>query len=186
MKKGDVIDRLKGKYERAIENRNLFGVGSNGWMANEVRAVSYNIAIDLIKKIEEEAEPAPKVEVPDFVAEWYEANKSSLESNIAAAFRRIGSDEHYTKGPIYEWLNDSSNEPIQTLFKMKDGYNVRQKRWVVRFESRYTYYFSGWCTENPLDPNGFRSKNDSKVMIFDNKGEADKLAEFIDGTVVEI
>ncbi|WP_424685120.1 DUF1642 domain-containing protein [Enterococcus sp.] len=177
MKKEDVIDRLKGKYERAIENRNLFGVNSRGWMANEVRAVSYQIAIDLIKKIEE----VPKVEVPDYVAEWIEYAKKKGHTVIESAqpWNLYGAE--YSK--VNFWIKENQDTFARAFM---DGYTIKSNSWVVRFESRYTYYFSGWCTENPLDPNGFRSKNDSHVIIFDKKAEAEKLAKFIDGTVVEV
>ena len=131
MKLSEAIDRLE--------------VGETVWVKATVDRINYegkyirarpntsSVYLDGNDEISLAEPQAEKVEVPDYVAEWFKANKISLESNIAAAFRRIGSDERYTKGSIYEWLNDSSNEPIQTLFKMKNGYTVKLKKNFVCF-----------------------------------------------------
>lgn len=182
MNKREAILFLEKKRDKAIGDMNFYGEGSRKGVMNEIRVNTYDIAINTLQQIDEPQ--AEKVEVPDFVAKWYRENKSNLESNIAAAFRRIGSDEHYTKGSIYEWLNDSSNEPIQTLFKMKDGYTVKPKRWVVKNEEGYYFVAFSKYAKTPFE--GVFSASVTDFVTFDDKSKAEAVATLVEGSVEEI
>ena len=75
-----------------------------------------------------------KVQVPQFVADWYEANKDDFETNLFRAVDLIPSD--YEEGDLSEfeeWLVDNHTEPFQTLVNMHQfGYTVeKEKRYEV-------------------------------------------------------
>ena len=183
MNKREAILFLEKKRDKAIGCLSFFGEGSKESLMNEIRVNTYDIAINTLEQIDEPQ--AEKVEVLDFVADWYRANKMNLESNIAAAFRRIGSDEHYTKGLIYEWLNDSSNKPIQTLFKMKNGYTVEPKRWVVKQGGSEVWYLQGF--RNSLDGDIVKQWCSHEGCIkFTDKSKAEAVAVLVEGSVEEV
>ncbi len=172
MKVSEAIDRLK--------------VGDTVWVKSKVTAINSentktSIYLDGDEEISLTEPQAEKVEVPEFVAEWYEVNKGNLEFNIASAFHRIGRNTHNPQHSIYEWLNDSNNEPMQTLFKMKDGYTVKPKRWVVKSKDHIglesfviNTIIPVWTTEEPL------------WMTFTDKAKAAAVAVLVEGTVEEV
>ena len=176
MKVSEAIDRLK--------------VGDTVWVKSKVTAINSentktSIYLDGDEEISLTEPQAEKVEVPEFVAEWYEVNKGNLEFNIASAFHRIGRNTHNPQHSIYEWLNDSNNEPMQTLFKMKDGYTVKPKRWVVRQGGSEV-----WCLQ------GFRNSLDGDIVKqwcshegcikFTDKAKAEAVATLVEGSVEEV
>lgn len=77
-----------------------------------------------------ELDELQKVQVPQFVADWYEANKDDFETNLFRAVDLIPSD--YEEGDLSEfeeWLVDDHTEPFQTLVNMhKFGYEVKKER----------------------------------------------------------
>lgn len=183
MKVSEAIDRLK--------------VGDTVWVKSKVTAINFeggyirsentktSIYLDGNAEISLEETQAEKVEVPDYVAEWYEVNKGNLEFNIASAFHRIGRNTHNPQHSIYEWLNDSNNEPMQTLFKMKDGYTVKQEpKWIVKTSD------GNWV--NSITSNLHNSKvidfsdNKRPSLIFLDKKTAEAVATLIDGSVEEV
>ncbi|WP_396426279.1 DUF1642 domain-containing protein [Lactococcus cremoris] len=64
--------------------------------------------------------------VPDFVAEWYEEEKDRLEFAVyvinTSIYRKYAND----RTTIEEWFARADNKPIETVFKMKDGYTVEK------------------------------------------------------------
>ena len=77
-----------------------------------------------------ELDELQKVQVPQFVADWYEANKDDFETNLFRAVDLIPSD--YEEGDLSEfeeWLVDDHTEPFQTLVNMHQfGYEVKKER----------------------------------------------------------
>lgn len=73
-----------------------------------------------------------KVQVPQFVADWYEANKDDFEYNV---WDWISSKDEPEKiqSEFAFWVNDVENNPIQTLVNMHQfGYTVeKEKRYEV-------------------------------------------------------
>lgn len=71
-----------------------------------------------------------KVTIPQFVAEWYEGNKTNLEYNI---WEYIYNWDKQNVSQIKTWFDYSSNKPLQTLINMKQfGYEVeKEKRYKV-------------------------------------------------------
>lgn len=82
--------------------------------------VYFNL-IGLAKQLNEPKKPV----VSKFVAEWFEENKDDLEFEIwDLCVDSYGSkDEH---GMLY-WIQQSENNPIETLIRMKDGYEVEKE-----------------------------------------------------------
>nr|DAE02933.1 MAG TPA: Protein of unknown function (DUF1642) [Siphoviridae sp. ctM4S20] len=79
-----------------------------------------------------------KAQVPQFVADWYEANKDDFETKLFRAIDLIPSD--YEEGDLSEfeeWLVDEHTAPFQTLVNMHQfGYEVeKEKRYYVRFKN---------------------------------------------------
>ncbi|OJG35397.1 hypothetical protein RV01_GL001868 [Enterococcus dispar] len=71
------------------------------------------------------------MEVPDFVAEWYEEHKYNLDNSIWAYVSSITQfhSRDLKLNDFEKWFSDFNNEPIETLISMmKDGYTVKPKR----------------------------------------------------------
>lgn len=122
-----------------------------------------------------------KVEVPDFVAEWFEKHKHQLGYSI---WELVGeSHKSYTtnKLDMRHWICQEPNEPIETLIRMKDGYTVKPKRWVVKSKDHIGLesFVNGtvnpmWTTEEPL------------WMTFTDKSKAEAVATLVEGSVEEV
>ncbi|NTQ63560.1 DUF1642 domain-containing protein [Enterococcus faecium] len=87
------------------------GVGSN------------SDALETIKRFPS-YEPQKPV-VPKFVAEWFEENKDDLDTVIFGYL--VLWEERDTDSVLYQWFNKSKNKPIETLVRMKDGYEVEKE-----------------------------------------------------------
>lgn len=98
-----------------------------------------------------ELDEPQKVQVPQFVADWYEANKDDFETNLFRAVDLIPSD--YEEGDLNEfegWLVDDHTEPFQTLVNMHQfGYEVKKER-------RYTVKMR--TTKQPLFYNSLEKR----------------------------
>lgn len=79
----------------------------------------------------------PKPVVPQYVADWYWANRDGLEFNLIDWINKLQLDidsEEFTE--FDEWLTNTDNNPIQTLVDMhRLGYEVEEeKRYTVRIK----------------------------------------------------
>lgn len=63
--------------------------------------------------------------VPKFVAEWFEDNKDDLDNAIFGYL--VFWEERDTDSVLYQWFAKSENNPIETLIRMKDGYEVEKE-----------------------------------------------------------
>ncbi|QQC58124.1 DUF1642 domain-containing protein [Lactococcus garvieae] len=66
-------------------------------------------------------------EVPQFVADWYEKNKNELEYGIWNYIRCWNNQE---KDDFYNFMNGFKS--IETIFAMKNGYTVKEKRFYLK------------------------------------------------------
>lgn len=70
-----------------------------------------------------------KVVVPQFVADWYEEHKHRLELRIFClvidCYRKNTDGRNFAD--IEKWMDNSLNNPIETLIRMKDGYEVEKE-----------------------------------------------------------
>lgn len=70
--------------------------------------------------------------VPQFVADWYEDNKEKLDYKIWEYIY----DWKYQdcESDFYDFMDDNSLKPIETLIKMQDGYEVEKEQlYYVKF-----------------------------------------------------
>ena len=63
--------------------------------------------------------------VPKFVADWFEDNKDDLDNAIFGYL--VFWEERDTDSVLYQWFAKSENNPIETLIRMKDGYEVEKE-----------------------------------------------------------
>lgn len=69
-------------------------------------------------------------DVPQFVVDWYETYKDNLEYSIWEWMRHEPNREKNKE--FYLWLNNASNNPVETLVKMKlFGYKVKKVKWYL-------------------------------------------------------
>ncbi len=76
--------------------------------------------------------------VPKFVAEWFEDNKDDLEFAIwELCVDSYGSAQQ----GMLDWIQQSENKPIETLVRMKDGYEVeKEPLYTVTLSLDLKYY----------------------------------------------
>lgn len=113
--------------------------------------------------------------VPQFVADWYEANKDDFETNLFRAVDLIPSD--YEEGDLSEfeeWLVDNHTEPFQTLVNMHQfGYEVKkEKRYIVKVKGisavngclKCDVDNSKWFFSGPEESDRYRAKHTIKEL----------------------
>lgn len=88
---------------------------------------------EVLRDLKQLDEPE-KVTIPQFVADWYEENKTNLEYNI---WKYIYNWDKQNVSQIKTWFDCSSNKPLQTLINMKQfGYEVeKEPRYTVKVKS---------------------------------------------------
>lgn len=87
-----------------------------------------NIAVKTL--VEDAKKQRPEIpEVPQFVAEWYEENKGSLDYMIFETCRTL-MDE--STDEFENWFGYDNNKAITTLVNMKNGYTVKEKRFYLK------------------------------------------------------
>ena len=87
----------------------------------------------IIAKIEQLNEPQKPV-VKQFVADWYEKHKNSLEFNIFDYVYRFDQNE---ESDLKDWFDDINTNAFQTLVNMHQfGYEVeKEKRYLVKIKA---------------------------------------------------
>ncbi|WGG86816.1 DUF1642 domain-containing protein [Enterococcus faecium] len=115
---------------------------------------AYEIALKSAKKLRLD-EPQKPV-VPKFVAEWIEDNKHALDLTIFIAIRGLNDEEWPHKTDFENWLDVSKNKPIETLVRMKDGYEVEKEPLyeviigdlylIKKFNNRNDFCFDTSCS----------------------------------------
>lgn len=77
-------------------------------------------------------------EVPQFVADWYEENKGSLDYMIFETCRDL-TDE--STNEFENWFGYDNNKAITTLVNMKNGYTVKDKRFYLKNKLTGTFLY---------------------------------------------
>lgn len=187
MKVSEAIDRLE--------------VGDTVWVKATVNAINFeggyiraentktSIYLDGDAEISLTEPQAERVEVKQCVAEFYEANKDDLNFAIYEAVAHSIKECGYKAYPegFMDWLVQSSNNPFETLIRMKGGYTVKPKRWVVKYlRHRCYYYFVEWANTDTFDPIGGPDLDYLKVAEFTDRKKAEAVATLIDGSVEEV
>lgn len=182
MKVSEAIDQLK--------------IGDEIWAKCEVSATKESTKYPITVKLEHDvfwmrdddeislAEPQPeKMEVPDFVAEWYESHKDNLEDAISEQIDHGYDVVFDTRKAFDVWFFDESDCPIETLIRMKDGYTVKPKRWVVKNHDGLVFsgFYGGGFTVLPRF-----TKEEHCYYKFTDKAKAEAVATLVEGSVEEV
>ena len=109
-----------------MDKREVIKELASHWMlGSDTRSHDYNEGISAgITILNKLAEPDKPV-IPNFVAEWFEENKDNLDDAIFGYI--IFWEERDTNSELYQWFAKSKNKPIETLVRMKDGYEVEKE-----------------------------------------------------------
>lgn len=138
-----------------MDKREVIKELASHWMlGSDTRSHYYNegisAGITILNKLDEPQKPV----VPKFVAEWFEENKDDLEFPIwELCVDSYGSkDEH----GMLNWIQQSENNPIETLIRMKDGYEVEKEPLyeviigdlylIKKFNNRNDFCFDTSCS----------------------------------------
>lgn len=114
-----------------------------------------------------------KVKVPQFVADWYEANKDDFELNLWVFLTEFDEENIDMSERFGIWLGDEDNNPIQTLVNMHQfGYEVEEeKRYRVKMknmseENTYLTFRFGrtWMLSNFEECEEFRLHHTRKQL----------------------
>lgn len=81
---------------------------------------AYVNAIGLVQQLDEQQKPV----VPNFVADWFEEHKDDLEYSI---WDLCVDSFNSTKKGMHNWVQQPENNPIETLIRMLDGYEVEKE-----------------------------------------------------------
>ena len=120
--------------------------------------------------------------VPKFVAEWFEDNKDDLEFAIwELCVDSYGSAQQ----GMLDWIQQSENNPIETLIRMKDGYEVEKEPvWAIKnADGNYLTKCALWGKDGV---NYSFECNPSHRLLFTDKATADAAALLVNGTVKEV
>lgn len=151
------------------------------------RYVKFAKVRELLEQIDEPQ--AEKVEVPEFVAEWYESNKYKLERAIIDVACSMEKGEFPYNLPFEDWFIDPENHPIETLISMmKDGYTVKPKRWIVKYIPPFVDEFRYYSMDDEIfditESSWTSDKEDA--YPFPEKEKAEAVALLVDGSVEEV
>lgn len=122
-----------------------------------------------------ELDEPQKVQVPQFVADWYEEYKDDFEGELFRCVDLITRDfEDGDLSEFEEWFIDGKTKPFQTLVNMHQfGYTVEEeKRYYVRFkwiEESYSYltlikYLNAWTLHSITLDKKFRTEHTKKQL----------------------
>ncbi|WP_445447718.1 DUF1642 domain-containing protein [Enterococcus lactis] len=120
--------------------------------------------------------------VPKFVAEFYEDKKDDLDFAIyeaAAHSIKVVGYEIYPEG-FMDWFVLATNHPIETLIRMKDGYEI-EKEPMYRVKLGEGYFVEYQGRGALIIPDGNKD-----IKIFDSKSDAERTASTIGGTLEEV
>lgn len=145
--------------------------GINTFLAGKYAGLEH--ALELIQQTDEPQKPV----VPKFVAEWFEDNKHALDLAIFIAIRGLNDEEWPHKTDFENWLDVSKNKPIETLVRMKDGYEVEKE--PLYYVKLPVVYFNHWDLE------AYLMKDDrGNITIADNNDFDDM--KFTESEIKEI
>ena len=137
-----------------------------------------HLILDLVEQFDEPQKPV----VPKFVAEWFEDNKDDLDNAIFGYL--VFWEERDTDSVLYQWFAKSENNPIETLIRMKDGYEVeKEPLYCVKIGKGYFSGFDETKVTYVIDdaPGALAQR-----VKYETREEAEMDAIQIGGTVEEV
>lgn len=155
---------------------------SHKMKSEDIRAIRYNDGINagitVMKKLDEPQKPV----VPKFVAKWFEDVKDNLETSIFYECVRAMEICKGDRNEFHQWFANSKNNPIETLIRMKDGYEVKKEPlYRVKLGEGYFVEHHGKGALIMIIPD-----DNKEIKIFDSKSYAERTAQAIGGTVEEV
>ena len=174
MNKQELIDKYTAEISRLrpyCPNRHL--------ISEQLKYDLYKEILEDLKQLDEPQKPV----VPKFVAEWFEENKDDLDTAIFGYL--VLWEERYTDSVLYQWFDKSKNKPIETLVRMKDGYEVEKEPvWAIKnADGNYLTKCALWGKDGV---NYSFECNPSYRLLFTDKATADAAALLVNGTVEEV
>ena len=117
MNKQELIEKLEEEKQNIIffdgyDSHNSYSHG---------RDATYSRSIELAKQLDEPRKPV----VPQFVADWFEERKDDLDFYIYDYMCMRDSQDSTSE--FYRWFTKSDNKAIESLVRMKDGYEVEKE-----------------------------------------------------------
>lgn len=127
-----------------------------------------------------------KIEVPEYVSEWFEENREKLDKNITSLVRNTEAlKDVSSKAKIYNWALNERNHPIETLIRMKIfGYIIEKPKFMVVLENKESsILYVSWET-GPFSIS--YEYNSIHATTTDDKEYASAIAKITGGKVVEV
>ncbi|HAQ0077648.1 TPA: DUF1642 domain-containing protein [Enterococcus faecium] len=168
MNKQELIDKYTAEISR------LRPYCPNRYLISE--QLKYDLYKEILEDLKQLDEPQKPV-VPKFVAEWFEDNKDDLEF----AIWELCVDSYCSaEQGMLNWIRQPENNSIETLVRMKDGYEVeKEPLYRVKIGKGYFVEYQGRGALIMPDCN-------KEIKIFDSKSDAERTAQTIGGTVEEV
>lgn len=125
------------------------------------------------------------VYVPEYVAVWFEENKHALDLAIFTKIRELDGTRYPHESDFENWLDNAENKPIETLVRMKGGYEVEKEPvWAIKnADGNYLTKCALWGKDGV---NYSFECNPSDKLLFTDKATADAAALLVNGTVEEV
>ncbi|MFS1219960.1 DUF1642 domain-containing protein [Enterococcus lactis] len=122
--------------------------------------------------------------MPKFVADWFEDNKHALDLAIFTKIRELDGKRYPHETDFENWLDNAENNPIETLIRMKDGYEVeKEPLWAIKnADGNYLTKCALWGKDGV---NYSFECNPPYRLLFTDKATADAAALLVNGTVEE-
>ncbi|EME7095340.1 DUF1642 domain-containing protein [Enterococcus faecium] len=134
----------------------------------------YTAEIAKLRPLDEPQKPV----VPQFVVDWFEEHKRNLDYSIWEYIREWGQQDRFSD--FHQWFDKEPNNPIETLIRMKDGYEVEKKP-LYRVKLGEGYFVEYQGRGALIIPDG-----NKEIKIFDSKSDAERTAQTIGGTAEEV
>ncbi|MET2092354.1 DUF1642 domain-containing protein [Enterococcus faecium] len=141
MNKQELIDKYTAEISR------LRPYCPNRYLISE--QLKYDLYKEILEDLKQLDEPQKPV-VPKFVAEWFKEKEGGLENAIF--YECVQVTDTYSKdySEFQRWLVSAENNPIETLVRMKDGYEVeKEPLYTVTISLDRKYYLA--TDENECD-----------------------------------
>ena len=194
---------------KVSEAMNQIKIGDDVWVKAKVAAVDQDydfnpIAIKFfsdeiwLHEKDEISLTKPKselIEVPKFVADWFEQHKDILDYSIWEACVNSRADyddlEETTSNEFYDWLinaggEDGEHERITLLVHMKDGYTVKEPKWAVKDSRSTAMYFNSVAGVSKDGEFGCGWSEITGCVKFTDKAKAEAVATLVEGSVEEV
>lgn len=124
MNKQELLEKLTSNRDKCFEEAKKYADLSRDSQILDAKALVYMQVINWVEQFDEQ----PKVTVPKFAADWFEKNKDDLTfaiyEAVAHSIKEAGY-KHYSD-EFMGWFAHSDNNSIETLIRMKDGYEVEK------------------------------------------------------------